>query len=56
MSSGRRVRATVIAVAVLLVCLFHAAFVPAWANDEEDPHGMLFSGRDLWLNGAFAHG
>jgi hypothetical protein len=29
---------------------------PAWANDDDDPHAILFSGRDLWLNGAFAHG
>jgi hypothetical protein len=56
MSSGRRVRATVIAVAALLVCLFRAACVPAWANGDDDPHAILFSGRDLWLNGAFAHG
>src|SRR5262245_23694476 len=56
MSSGRRVRAMVIAVAALLVCLFRAALVPAWANGDDDPHAILFSGRDLWLNGAFAHG
>jgi hypothetical protein len=28
---------------------------PAWANDD-DPHAILFSSRDIWLNGAFAHG
>jgi len=55
MSSGRRVCATVIAAAALLVCILRAACVPAWANDD-DPHAILFSGRDIWLNGAFAHG
>ena len=40
-----------IAAAALLGCLFRAAFVPAWANDDDDPHAILFSGRDLWLNG-----
>jgi Cellulose biosynthesis protein BcsS len=53
MSSGRRVYATVFAAAA---CLVSAPFVPASANDDEDPHAMLFSGRDIWLNGAFAHG
>jgi len=33
-----------------------SAYFPAWANDDEDPHAILFSGRDLWLNGAFVHG
>ena len=47
--------ATVIAAAALLVCILRAACVPAWANDD-DPHAILFSGRDIWLNGAFAHG
>jgi hypothetical protein len=45
----------VIAAAALLVCILRAACVPAWANDD-DPHAILFSGRDIWLNGAFAHG
>jgi len=55
MSSGRRVCATVIAAAALLVCILRTACVPASANDD-DPHAILFSGRDIWLNGAFAHG
>jgi hypothetical protein len=29
---------------------------PACANDFDDPRIMLFSGRDIWRNGAFAHG
>jgi hypothetical protein len=31
-------------------------FGPARANDFDDPRIMLFSGRDIWRNGAFAHG
>jgi hypothetical protein len=56
MSSGRRICATAFAAAALLVCHLCASFIPAWANDDEDPHAILFSGSDLWLNGAFAHG
>src|SRR5262245_52270920 len=41
MSSRRRVCATVIAAAALLVCIRRAACVPGWANDD-DPHAMLF--------------
>jgi hypothetical protein len=46
----------VIAGVALSVCLVCASFVSAWAGKDDDPHAMLFSGRDLWLNGAFAHG
>jgi hypothetical protein len=28
----------------------------AWAGADEDEHVMLFSGRDIWRNGAFAYG
>jgi len=56
MSLGRRVCATAIAVVVLLVCSICKSIVPAWASEDEDSHVMLFSGRDLWRNGAFAHG
>lgn len=31
-------------------------FGPARANDFDDPRIMLFSDRDIWRNGAFAHG
>src|SRR6266480_1694311 len=56
MSLGRRVCATAIAVVVLLVCSICKSIVTAWASEDEDSHVMLFSGRDLWRNGAFAHG
>ena len=56
MSLRRRACATVIAGVALSVCLVCASFVSAWAGEDDDPHAMLFSGRDLWLNGAFAHG
>ena len=29
---------------------------PARASDSDDAHVMLFSGRDIWRNGAFAYG
>ncbi|MBI3704002.1 MAG: cellulose biosynthesis protein BcsS [Rhizobiales bacterium] len=29
---------------------------PARANDDEEKRALLFSGRDLWRNGAFAYG
>jgi hypothetical protein len=54
MSLRRRACATVIAGVALSVCLVCASFVSAWAGEDDDPHAMLFSGRDLWLNGAFA--
>lgn len=56
MSLRRRACATVIAGVALSVCLVCASFVSAWAGKDDDPHAMLFSGRDLLLNGAFAHG
>lgn len=56
MSLRRRACATVIAGVALSVCLVCASFVSAWAGEDDDPHAMLFSGRDLLLNGAFAHG
>ena len=56
MSSGRRVCATAItAVAFFLSCLW-VVTGRARAGDNEDARTMLFSGRDLWRNGAFAYG
>jgi hypothetical protein len=50
MSLRRRACATVIAGVALSVCLVCASFVSAWAGEDDDPHAMLFSGRDLLLN------
>jgi hypothetical protein len=49
--SARRVRA---AASVAVVCV---SAVPAGAgNDDDDAHTILFSGRDIWFNGAFLNG
>jgi cellulose biosynthesis protein BcsS len=51
----RRVCAAVVAVAAFVSCGFVTARV-ASASEDEDAQIMLFSGRDLWRNGAFAYG
>lgn len=55
MSFRRRVWAAVCSAATLCLCCL---YVPgsARADDVDDPRIMLFSGRDIWRNGAFAHG
>lgn len=54
MGCGRRVSAAVLA-AVAFVCCVNLWSDPLRAADE-DAHLLLFSGRDIWRNGAFAHG
>ncbi len=56
MSCRRRVRAAVFIVAAFLFCGFVLSAVPSRADDDGDAHTILFSGRDLWRNGAFAYG
>lgn len=56
MSCRRRVWAAVRSAAALCLCCVCVPFGPARANDFDDPRIMLFSGRDIWRNGAFAHG
>jgi hypothetical protein len=55
MVSARRVRAAAsVAAALAFVCV---SAVPAGAgNDDDDAHTILFSGRDIWFNGAFLNG
>jgi hypothetical protein len=55
-SCRRRVWAAVRSAAALCLCCVCVPFGPARANDFDDPRIMLFSGRDIWRNGAFAHG
>ena len=55
MRCWRRVCATAIAVAAFVSCVFVAARV-ASAREDDDAQTMLFSGRDIWRNGAFAYG
>ena len=55
MRCWRRVCAAAIAVAAFVSCVFVAARV-ASAGEDDDAQTMLFSGRDIWRNGAFAYG
>jgi hypothetical protein len=41
--------------AALFACGVCLSTNPGWA-DEDDPRSILFSGRDIWRNGAFAYG
>ena len=56
MSCRRRVWAAVRSAAALCFYCVCVPLGPAHANDSDDPRVMLFSGRDIWRNGAFAHG
>ena len=38
------------------VCAAGIAAAAFFFFDEDDPRIMLFSGRDLWRNGAFVYG
>ena len=54
MAGGKRVRAAIIfAAACLASCASHR---PAAGEDDDVARILLFSGRDIWRNGAFAHG
>ena len=55
MSFWRRVCATIITVAPFLFCCVCVVTGHAWAGDDADARMMVFSGRDLWRNGAFAN-
>jgi len=54
MSCWRRLCAAVTAVAAFFYCCTGMPIGRAWADD--DARTILFSGRDLWRNGAFAYG
>ena len=57
MCGGRRVRAAASVAAAFIVCCFCVAAGPARAGDDEDiARTILFSGRDIWRNGAFVYG
>ena len=55
MSCRQRVWAAVRSAAALCLCCV-LPFGTTRASDFDDPRIMLFSGRDIWRNGAFAHG
>jgi len=52
----RRVSAAVFLAAALVVGWLCVAPGPVRADDDDEARVILFSGRDLWRNGAFAHG
>lgn len=54
MSCWRRFCATAAAGAAFFFCCVGVPQGFAWA--DEDPRTLLFSGRDIWSNGAFAYG
>jgi Cellulose biosynthesis protein BcsS len=56
MYRGERVYAAASAVAAFIVCCVCVCAGPVWAGDDEDATVILFSGRDIWRNGAFAYG
>ena len=56
MRRGWCVPAAVACAAVFLVCCVCVFAGPARADDDDESRVILFSGRDIWRNGAFAHG
>ncbi len=56
MSGGRRVSAASFIAAAFVVCGFCVAASPGRAADDIGARFLLFSGSDIWRNGAFAHG
>ena len=56
MAWGRRVHAVASAAAALVFCCVFMTTVPTRADDIEDARAIVFSNRDVWLNGAFLSG
>jgi len=56
MCRGGRVSAAMLIAAAFVVGCVCVAAAPARAADDEETRVLLFSGRDLWRNGAFAYG
>lgn len=56
MGFGRRVCTAVTTAVAFLFCVLFLSANSVWAGTDEDSRVMLFSGRDIWRNGAFAHG
>ncbi len=55
MRGGRRVRAAVVLAAAFTVCVWCVSAAPSWAGDDGAQY-LLFTGSDLWRNGAFTYG
>lgn len=56
MTCRRRVYAAVSVAAAFSFCCVLLPIGPACANEDGDARAILFSGRDIWRNGAFAYG
>jgi len=56
MCRGGRVSAAILIAAAFVVGCVGVAATPVRAADDEEARVLLFSGRDLWRNGAFAYG
>jgi len=52
----RRVHAAMVIAAAFVVCWRCISAGPGWAADDDEARVILFSGRDIWRNGAFAYG
>ena len=56
MAWERRVDAAASVAAALVVCCVCVTAGPTWADDIEDARAIVFSGHDVWFNGAFLNG
>ena len=56
MGRGGSVCAAIFTAAAFVVCWLCLAAGPSRAADDDELRYLLFSGRDIWRNGAFAHG
>jgi hypothetical protein len=56
MCRGGRVRAAVLIAAAFVVSCLCVSARPGRAADDDEVRVLLFSGRDIWRNGAFAYG
>lgn len=53
---GRRVRAAMSVAAAFMCCVDGTSRNALAGDDPDDPTLIVFSGRDIWRNGAFAYG
>ena len=56
MAWERRVVAAAMVAAGLAICCVCVSVRPGCAGDDDETRAILFSGRDIWFNGAFAYG
>jgi hypothetical protein len=56
MSREGSLGAAVLTAAAFVVCWLVLSACPSRAAEDEEARYLLFSGRDIWRNGAFAHG